>query len=473
MKILLINAPREVLQKPAFPPLGLASIGAIASEEGHEIVIVDAADWDWPRLKQKISDVNPELVGLTCWTIERGQCFRTAHLVREVAPQAKIVVGGPHATAFPGHIFIKTPADYVVKGEGEETFRELLKALDSGKDIRRVRGLAYRNGETYTLTELRQLIQDLDKLPNIIHSQFAYDNYGGLHDTYLKSAAVITSRGCPFNCSFCSSAVYWGNKYRTRSVANVIREVESLYHDHGIRALLFFDDNLTIDRSRCLALSSALTDLKLDLVWAAEGSVKVDRELLAAMKLAGCYRLDFGVESGSPDVLKRINKPFSVDDTKRAFDLCRETGIRPNAYLIIGSPGETRESVSQTVRLMRDIQPDVCTPNPGIWILPDTDLYRMSLQQGIINEKDFLASDSTFIYTGEHSLSELESLRNLFARGMALGLGLVPYLRVVASQMFHSGLLKTAIILKVLRIFMRRQPLNDIQCCCCKKDIQV
>jgi anaerobic magnesium-protoporphyrin IX monomethyl ester cyclase len=473
MKILLINSPREVLQKPAFPPLGLASIGAVAREEGHKIIIVDAADWDWPRLKQKISETKPELVGLTCWTIERGQCFKTAHLVREVLPQAKIVVGGPHATAFPGHIFIKTPADYVVRGEGEETFRELLKALVFGKDTGRVQGLAYRNGETFTLTEPRRLIQGLDKLPIILHSQFAYENYGGLHDTSLKSAAVITSRGCPFNCSFCSSAVYWGNKYRTRSVANVIREVESLYHDHGIRALLFFDDNLTIDRSRCLDLSSALTDLKLDLVWAAEGSVKVDRELLSTMRRAGCYRLDFGVESGSPDVLKRINKPFSVDDTRRAFDLCRETGIRPNAYLIIGSPGETKETVSQTVRLMRDIQPDVCTPNPGLWILPDTDIYRMSLQQGIITEEDFLASDSTFIYTGDHSLSELESLKKQFSRGMALGLGLVPYLREVAFQLRQSILMKAAIILKALSILMRRQPLNGIHRCCYKKDIQI
>lgn len=442
MKILLINSPREVLQKPNFPPLGLASIGAVAHEEGHNVIIVDAADWDWLRLEQKISEVDPELVGLTCWTIERGQCFKTARLVREVAPQAKIVVGGPHATAFPGHIFIKTPADYVVRGEGEETFRELLKALAFGSDLGRVQGLAYRDGDSFTLTEPRPFIQDLDKLPNILHEQFVYDNYGGLHDTALKSAAVITSRGCPFKCSFCSSAVYWGNKYRTRSVANVIREVESLYHDHGIRALLFFDDNLTIDRSRCLALSSALTDLKLDLVWAAEGSVKVDRELLSAMKRAGCYRLDFGVESGSPDVLKRINKPFSVEDTRRAFALCRETGIRPNSYLLIGSPGETKETISQTVQLMREIQPDVSTPHPGLWILPDTDIYRMSLQQGIITEEDFLANDSTFIYTGEHSLPELASLRNQFSRGMALGLGLIPYLREIAIELSQSKVLK-------------------------------
>lgn len=465
MKILLINAPREVLLKPDFPPLGLASIGAIAYEEGHEVVIMDAAEWDWPQLEHKISEVEPELVGLTCWTIERGQCFKAAHLARKIAPHAKIVIGGPHATAFPDHIFIKTPADYVVRGEGEETFRELLHVLVSDKDIRQVHGLAYRNGETFTLTEPRQLIHNLDKLPNILHAQFDYDNYRGLHDTKLKSAAVITSRGCPFKCSFCSSAVYWGNKYRTRSVANVIREVESLYHDHGIRAILFFDDNLTIDRSRCLALSSAMTELKLDLVWAAEGSVKVDRELLVAMRRAGCYRLDFGIESGSPAVLKRINKPFTVDDSKRAFNLCRESGIRPNAYLIIGSPGETRESVSQTVRLMREIQPDVCTPNPGLWILPDTDIYHMSLQQGLITKENFLDSDSTFVYTGEHSLSELESLSNQFARGMALGMGVAQYLRVAAFQLRHNVLLKSAFIMKLLREFLMTRSLSGIHNC--------
>jgi anaerobic magnesium-protoporphyrin IX monomethyl ester cyclase len=219
-------------------------------------------------------------------------------------------------------------------------------------------------------------------------------------------------------------------------------EIELLYHMMGIRALLFFDDNLVIDRKRCIALCKALCEKKLDLIWAAEGSVKVDAEMLGWMKRAGCYRIDFGVESGSPTILKNINKPFTVQDTRNAFKLCKEAGIRPNAYLIIGSPGETKETISQTVRLMRDIQPDVCTPNPGLWILPDTDIYRMSLQQGIITEEDFLASDSTFIYTGEHSLLELEFLKNQFSRGMALGLGLIPYLRVVAFQLRQSGLLK-------------------------------
>jgi len=185
-------------------------------------------------------------------------------------------------------------------------------------------------------------------------------------------------------------------------------EVEYLYHEKGIRAILLFDDNLLIDSKRCVELSKAILERKLDLVWAAEGSVKVDLKTLKWMKKAGCYHIDFGVESGSPEILKNIGKSFSVEDNRRAFKLCRKAGIKPNAYLIVGSPGETVSTVNETVRLMRKLQPGAPTPaQPGLWILPETELYRISLAKGIIHEEDWLNSDETFLYTGEHSKEEL------------------------------------------------------------------
>ena len=441
MKVVLINPPREKPETADFPPLGLGYVGAVAKSEGHEVEIIDAASWSWKQLREGVYAESPDVVGITCWTIERGQAFKAAHVAKEAAPRAKMIIGGPHASAFPQHMFLRTPVDFVVVGEGEETFRELLSAICCDLDVSHIRGIAYRNKGEFRKTPSRAFITDLDTIPFLLHEQFDYKNYRGLHDTTRRAAAVITSRGCPFRCVFCSSTFYWGRQYRRRSVQNVVDEIKILYYQHGIRALLFFDDNFVIDRKRCIAISKALYELKLDLIWAAEGSARVvDEEMLEWMKRAGCYRIDFGVESGSPKVLRNINKPFTVEDTRRAFRLCREAGIKPNAYLMIGSPGETRDTVQQTVRLMREIQPDVRGVRPGVWILPNTPLYEMSLRQGVISEEDWLTNDETFVYTAEHSRRELELLVRQFERGMALPAGDIPRFRVLLQRIAKSPL---------------------------------
>ncbi|MBC8233440.1 B12-binding domain-containing radical SAM protein [bacterium] len=445
MKVVLINAPRKIPQVADFPPLGLAYIGAVAKQAGHYVRIIDAAAWSFDDLSQAVRREAPEVIGITCWTIERGQAFKAAHVAKEAAPNARVIMGGPHATAFPEHMFLRAPTDYVALGEGEETIQELLDVIAKDGDVSKVKGIAYqRDGECHR-TERRPFITDLDSIPLPLHEEFDYRQYNGMHDSARRAAAIITSRGCPFRCTFCSSTVYWGRKYRKRSVENVLTEIELLYQYHGIRALLFFDDNLVIDRNRCIALCQALcarnnrrlrlTAKGMDLIWAAEGSVKVDPELLGWMKRAGCYRIDFGVESGSPKILKNINKAFTVQDTRNAFRLCREAGIRPNAYLMFGAPGETRRTINETVRLMREISPtSLVGGRPGVWILPDTELYELSKRQGIISDKTWLQTDETLYYTGEHSEKELLALVRQYNRGMVRGAGWLMHLRLLWSQ---------------------------------------
>jgi radical SAM superfamily enzyme YgiQ (UPF0313 family) len=150
--------------------------------------------------------------------------------------------------------------------------------------------------------------------------------------------------------------------------------------------------------------------------------MRVDVETLRWMKKAGCYRIEFGVESGSPKILKNIGKSFTVEDARRTFRLCREVGIRPYPYLLLGSPGETLETVERTISLMRDLKPDGITGvRPGLWILPNTDLYELSLRKGIITENDWLRSDETFFYTGEHSAESLVALADYFNKSAGRG----------------------------------------------------
>ena len=438
MYIILINPPRIIPQVADYPPLGLAFIEASISQDGHKVTILDAASWSWSKLKKTLKQESPDIIGITCWTIERGQAFKTAKIAKEYNHNALIIMGGPHATAFPEHMFIKAPVDYVVLGEGEVTMRELLRAIGDGSNVSSVKGIAYKNEEDIIRTEQRSLIQDLDSIPLLNHNQFDYLKYNGLVDCDRKTAAIMTSRGCPYRCSFCSSAFYWGRKYRTRSIDNVMKEIEMLYYEQDIRALLIFDDNLLVAKKRCIELCKALIAKNLDLIWVAEGSVNVDAELLGWMKKAGCYRIDFGVESGSPTILKNINKPFSVDDTRNAFKLCKEAGIKPNAYLIFGSPGETTQTIRETITLMRDIQPDCGRGRSGIWILPNTEIYNLSKMQGIISDSTWLQTDNTLYYTGEHSLSELKRLEHLFYFTMLRNQNYIKYIAELIMQWFPA-----------------------------------
>lgn len=459
MKVVLISPPREIPQKADFPPLGLAYIAAAARQAGHHVKVLDAAAWTWDDLQQAVRRESPEVIGITCWTIERGQAFKTARIAKEAAPNACVIMGGPHATAFPKYMFLQAPTDYVVLGEGEETIQELLDVIERDGDPSIVKGIAYTHNGECRITERRAMISILDSIPIALHEQFDYSQYNGLPDNPRKAAAIFTSRGCPFHCTFCSSTTYWGHKYRKRSITNVLTEIELLYNQFGIRALLFFDDNLLIDRDRCIALSQSLCEKGMDIEWAAEGSVKVDLEMLTWMKQAGCYRIDFGVESGSPTILKNIRKPFTVQDTRNAFRLCREAGIRPKAYLLFGAPGETTETINETISLMLEIQPispmreikRIRTPDrPGVWILPDTEIYELSKRQGIITDETWLQTDKTLYYTGEHSEKELRAFVRQFNRGMARGRGWLMLMR----ELLREGLPEP--ILTVLRVLRKR-----------------
>jgi radical SAM superfamily enzyme YgiQ (UPF0313 family) len=456
MKVILINPPREVLQVADYPPLGLAYISAALRQDGHDVKILDAASWSWERLANEVELQSPEIIGITCWTIERGQAFKTACIAKQVAPNAKIIMGGPHATAFPRHMFIKAPVDYVVLGEGEMTIRELITAIERRSDMSHIKGIAFKRNEDIVIAERRDMIIDINSIPIINHAEFEYNQYNGLPDTTRKAAAIMTSRGCPFRCIYCSSTVYWGNKYRTRSIESVMLEIENLYEKQGIRALLVFDDNLLIGRSRCIEFCKALIAKDYDLIWAAEGTVKVDEEMLVWMKRAGCYRIDFGVESGSPEILKNIKKPFKVEDSINAFKLCKKIGIKANAYMLFGAPGETVKTIKETVGLMQEIQPN-CNGygRPGVWILPNTEIYEMSKTNGVITDDTWLETDEILYYNVEHTTVQLMNLVRKFNLGMLKKRSKYKYylLYVIGFFPYEVELLGRALYKKMLTYF--------------------
>ena len=454
MNILLINPPREVPQKANFPPMGLAYIAAVLKKNNIDVEVLDAAAFRWKRLERIIKQRSPDIAGIVCWTIERGQAFKTAQLVRKAAPQAKIIVGGQHATALPEHMFRLAYADAVVIGEGELTTLELVKTFYNNGDLSEIKGIAYqKNGETF-ITPPRDLITNLDSIPFPSYTDFNLDDYNGLPERSERSAALMTSRGCPYRCIYCSGPNFWRRKWRYRSAENVLDEIEWLYNDYDVRAFIFFDDNFAVRKDRAIAICDGILRRGLKISWRACTRVDlVNKELLKWMKKAGCYGIDYGIESGSPKILERIRKGQTVKQIKEALRLTHEAGIRPRAYLMVGNPGENEETIQETITLLNEMKPYNTPSGQILWILPGTEIYELAKSQGVISDDFWVTNHSVLYYTGEHSVEELKALRNQLMLGLAKNRGNIQalleyYIRRIyynsaaAQKIYHSYLAK-------------------------------
>lgn len=419
VSVLLINPPRAVPQPADFPPMGLCYLAA-SLKLYVPARVLDAAPLSWRKLAAEIKNAKPDVIGISCWTIERGQAFETARIARQVAPQAKIIMGGHHATAFPQHMFVKAQADAVVLAEGEETIVELVGALAAGTDLSTVKGIAHLDGGECVCTPSRGVIADLDRLPFPDYSELDFRKYKGLPEVAGPSAAIITSRGCPYQCTFCSASRFWHRRWRYRSSESVLEEIQWLNKDFGMKSFLFFDDNFAVRKERAVDICRLILEKKLDISWVACTHVNhVDGELLRWMKKAGCYRIDYGVESGSPRILSGIKKGTNVEQVRGAFRLTHEAGIQPRAYLMVGNPGEDEGTVDETVGLMREIRPYNTPSGQILWVLPDTEIYELAKEKGTISDDFWLGQEDVVYYTGEHTKEQLIALRNRLMAGMA------------------------------------------------------
>ena len=468
MNTVLINPPLLPPRIANFPPIGLAYISSVLKKAGYHVQCIDACNMTWQLFEERIVEVSPDIVGITCWTFARANAFNTANLIRKCCPKAKIIIGGQHASFLPEQTMQAAKADFVILGEGEETIIKLIKSIQNDDDPSKIKGIAYRNGYNVVINDRHPLIQDLDNIPFPDYADFSLDDYQGLPESGRRSAGIITSRGCPFDCGYCSSKEFWTRKWRCRSAENVLSEIEYLYHDLGVRALMFFDDNFTIKKDRVIKICNGIIDRRLDLVWKSVGSVRaVDKEILTWMKKAGCYQVQYGVESGSPKILENISKGQTVGQIRNAFRWTKEVGMEPYAYLLVGAPGETKETINETVKLMKEIAPNQ-NPSGGVnilWILPETKIYQLSKSQGLISDNAWIESDQEhFYYTGEYSMPELEQLRMQLHKGLARNGGALNLL-IFWLRPLRPYLKRSKIIYKLYQLYkknVRSQKLRAI-----------
>ena len=358
-------------------PLGIAYLTAVLEKSGHTVKVYDcpAQGIDHPKLADELSSFDPSIVGITSLTPMIGSTLKAAKLTKEKIPNATVVLGGPHATFLDQQIIADNPqVDVVVRNEGEQTLLELAEAVAAPKtkDIAHVAGLTYRHNGEACRTSDRPFIMNLDDLPRPAYEHFQLDRYRLFGRSILP---IMSSRGCPIRCSYCVSSRMNGVGCRTRSVKNVLDEMEWLRDVHGADAYSFYDDAFTLDMDRAGKICDEIKSRKLNLPWDCQTRVdRVSKELLQKIKAAKCQLISFGIESGSQKILDAVKKQSTVELNAKAIKMAKDAGLTVSMSIIIGYPGETPETLEQTMVFIRKTKPDyvylcIATPYPG------TDLY--------------------------------------------------------------------------------------------------
>lgn len=365
-----------------FPPLGLGYIAAHLKNNGISVELVDCTFMSFKEAIEKIRSSHPRIIGMQVMFSMKEKALQMVELLKKDCEL--LVAGGPLPTSNPEE-FLQF-FDVIGLGEGEETMLDIAQAVQDGKPLKQVKGIAYKDNRKSIFTSPRDFIEDLDEIPFPAREMFdnqAYKNYYSKNFGYTTTS-VMTSRGCPFQCDFCSRPVF-GNRFRSRTPKNIAEEVQQV-HDLGYGRVWFADDCFTLGRKRFLDICHELIQRHINIGWECLSRVDtIDQEVAERMKKAGCVRVFFGIESGNDSVLKLMNKQITIRQAEQAVNDCKEAGIQVGAFFILGYPGETDKTVLDTVDFASSLPLDYLSftfPYP----IPGTPLYER-VKNGMITEE--------------------------------------------------------------------------------------
>jgi radical SAM superfamily enzyme YgiQ (UPF0313 family) len=423
-------------------PTGLCYLHSCIKEAGHDSILANFSAWPASKIKKKLLSVKPDFVGISQWTHNRHSSLELANICRETIANCTIVLGGAHATfCYEEILAIGSPVDVVVRGEGESALIELLSGTTDWLDIA---GLAFRHNASIVVTQQRKLLDNLDLLP--LQSSYLESSLG--IDPLLQAQFIVTSRGCPSKCFFCSSPDYWGNRVRFRSPEAIVEEIKFIRQKYGLIYFSIRDDTFTVNRKRILDFCNLLQKQKINILWNCQSRVTaIDMELLIEMKRAGCECIQLGVESGSPHILGRLGKNISPEQIIAASAQIRKVGINLSIYLISDVPGESDIDIQQTVDLIRAIGPDDGYVSPLAYY-PGTRIYKEALSSGTIKPNIFSKSRKDALYAtrtlGNSSVRLLKELtdnkrndRERFARQKE-DFGYIYTTNIIASEYYRQ-----------------------------------
>lgn len=367
---------------------GQACLAAVAREAGYDVTILDP--YTPEEYKSYLKEHKFDVVGCTIYTLTYNLAKKLFEYTRAVLPEATLVAGGPHPTSLPeGTLKDISELDYVVYGEGEKTFIELLSSIDKGMSVASIDGIAYRDKESNSVgvTQKRCYIEDLDELPMASYDLFPMKSYVPTPNVVKRypTYAIQVTRGCPYQCSFCQFNLALGKKYRHRSVDKVIDELLFLKNQYGARGIIFRDSTLTVNVPFLKSLCQAMIDKNVNLKWMCYSRTDVVakhyKELLPLMKKAGCWQIGFGCESANQKSLDMLKKGTKVEDNIVAVKETMKAGLMCSTTWMICLPGENEEEALKTVRLAKKLSSHVVKfflPLP----FPNTDLEAVCKADG-------------------------------------------------------------------------------------------
>lgn len=480
MKILLIYPPTTIYgEDPSkggqIVPLGIAYIAAVCEKNSYETKIFDfsASDnieehpenssiyYGTPKdeIRKQIKEYAPDIVGIQCmYTAYANDAHDIARIVKEVNKETLIVMGGAHASSCPESVLGNAYVDIVVIGEGEETFLEIVKRYEAKQDLSDILGTAvWQNGSVF-INKPRPYIEDIDTIPfparHLLPLERYTEKFKNATFNMRPSTFLITSRGCPYNCRFCSIKSVWGRSWRYHSPKRVVDEIEQVVKEYGVGEIHFIDDNISTKIDRLNAICDELLKRKIDIKWTTPNGVAIwtlTKEALKKMKQSGCYRLTFGIETACEKTREYIRKQHSnLEQMKEIIDFANKLGIWTVSTFILGFPEETREDIDETIRFALKSDLDFAfyfLPMP----FPNTDLTQDYLRLGLLGE--FKTEDWGAFLSGTHGVATrnftVEELRKIQKEA---------YFGFIRSRFFK--------FLNPLRIIGKIKSWEDFRYCC-------
>jgi len=371
------------------PPLNLLYVATTIKEQGHDLKFIDAAAEQIPleNIKKIIKDF--DVVVISTSTMSFNEDAGILKELKKSNPALITIIFGSHPTFMPEAALNNKAIDIIVRREPEFIIRDLIDRLDKKKDDwKKVKGIGYRQGKKIILNELYPFIKNLDKIPipdrTILPKNIDYFNPIIKRIPYTTA---MTGRGCPGKCTFCTVPSFYGGKNRYRSAKNVVEELE-IIQDLGYKEVYFRDETFTAYRERNETICKEIIKRKMDLTWICNARVgMITKDMMKLMKKAGCHMIKFGVESGNQQILNNVKKGITVENTRLNFKWAHEVGIDTHAHTMLGSPGETKETIEQTIKFINEIDPTtatfaICTPYAGTPLFDDVIKKHKEIKDG-------------------------------------------------------------------------------------------
>jgi len=436
IKVNLILLPYEETVRN--PPISLCYIGALLKQKNYEVKLIDL------NFDKEIPNSDFNVVASTTEDYYNCPLLNLKdiklNLLKIKAIGKPLILIGPHGTSTPE--YFQNYADYIVVGEPEITVSELIHAIVNKKNLRKIKGISFKLGEKIIKTKPQPFITNLDSLPFPNRSLLKSNKYTNPMCKYYPFTVIFTTRGCPYQCTFCYKGVY-GNIWRKRNPDKVVEEIIEIRRKYKVRELWIRDDLFLLDKERIIKICDGMIKNNLNMSWHCQSRIdNIDENIIKKIKQAGCHTISLGIESGSSEIIKRIKKGINLKDTEKVVKLCKKYGIKTRGYFIIGFPGETKETIKQSFELAKKLDLDffaisILTP------YPNTEIFNRALEKKIIPKKENLW-EASLRYAGQietkFTFEQLVDLKRELYKRYYLRLGyILPRLNPSKIDMVYRG----------------------------------